>query len=202
MGHDTPRRTPVHAHPHAQHNHERSVYCAPPSSISHAITCKGVAAFRAIKPARRVTKHAVLYPPLAQRTQYSSYQMGEEGSLSVLSVEITLDEAPHVLESLAQWLKLEDDLRGRVHPKTSQIEPGEMGGVLQIIAVAVSSGGAISILVQSLFAWLSTRKSGQIHLRLTREDGREAELTFNGAHNLDAVTEKLLRFVNNGEKSA
>jgi hypothetical protein len=121
----------------------------------------------------------------------------------MLSVDITLDEEPHELESLAQWLKLEDDLRGRVHPRVRPIEPGEMGGALHTIAVAVGSGGAVSVLVQSLFAWLtSRRKSAQIHLRLSREDGREAEIVFNGAHNLEAVTDKLLKFVDNGEKLA
>lgn len=120
----------------------------------------------------------------------------------MLSVDITLDEEPHELESLAQWLKLEDDLRGRVHPSAMPIEPGEMGGALHTIAVAVGSGGAVSVLVQSLFAWLTSRKSAQIHLRLSREDGREAEIVFNGAHNLEAVTDKLLKFVDNGEKLA
>ena len=71
-----------------------------------------------------------------------------------------------------------------------------------MVTVAIGSGGAIAVLVQSLFAWLTNHKTTQIHLRITREDGREVEVCFNGAHDLNAVIDKLLKFVGDSEKPA
>lgn len=118
----------------------------------------------------------------------------------MLSVGITLGEECDELRSLVQWLRLEDDLRGRIHPTRRPIEPGQMGGALDAIIVAVSSGGAIVVLVQSLFTWLTKRRTTEIYLRVTREDGREVELSFNGSHDIEAVTGKLIEFID-GEKS-
>ncbi|WP_035302986.1 effector-associated constant component EACC1 [Actinokineospora inagensis] len=80
------------------------------------------------------------------------------------------------LRTLARWLRDEDDLRGHVHLVNHPIHPGHMGGALDAVAVALSSGGTLTVLVKSLFTYLSTRrKEVVLKLRLKDAQGREFE---------------------------
>ncbi len=109
---------------------------------------------------------------------------------------VRLDDAPHGLRSLAQWLRSESELRGRVRLTEHSIEPGDMGGALDAVAIALGSGGAATIFVRSLFTWLSQRQVGtSVRIQLKRPDGTETTLDLAAVHDPDAVVDKVLNFL-------
>jgi hypothetical protein len=119
-----------------------------------------------------------------------------QGIVQVKIVELT-DE----LRSLAQWLRSEDELRGRVRLANRPVQVGDMGAALDAVVIAVSGGGAATIFVQSLFAWLSQRqKNMSVRLRLVRPDGQDAELDLTGIRDPEAVIDKVLKFFMSGEQ--
>lgn len=63
------------------------------------------------------------------------------------------------LRSLYQWLSLEDELRGRVSLDQPAPKPGEMGALTDALVVALSAGGAVTVLARSLAVWLQQRHS-------------------------------------------
>ncbi|MGH3707830.1 MAG: effector-associated constant component EACC1 [Pseudonocardiaceae bacterium] len=81
-----------------------------------------------------------------------------------------------VLRSLLEWLRHEDTLRGRVHTAPTPVPPGEMGGVLDVLVVALGSGGAGAALATSVSTWLSQPRRTDVKLTMTAEDGRHLEL--------------------------
>lgn len=58
---------------------------------------------------------------------------------------------------LARWLKREPDLRGRVGAEGAP-EPGTMGTGVEVLLVALGSGGAVAVLIQSVAGWLNARR--------------------------------------------
>ncbi len=80
------------------------------------------------------------------------------------------------LRSLLDWLRHEDSLRGRVRTAQTSVRPGEMGGVLDVLEVALGSGGAGAVLVTSVSAWLSQPRRADVTLTVTAQDGRHIEL--------------------------
>lgn len=81
-----------------------------------------------------------------------------------------------VLRSLLDWLRHEDTLRSRVRTAQTPVRPGEMGaGVLNVLTVALGSGGAGAVLATSVSTWLSQRHA-DVTLTVTAEDGRHIEL--------------------------
>ena len=62
------------------------------------------------------------------------------------------------VRSLYDWLKSEYDLcQSRVGLTSPRINDGEMGTGLEIVTVALSSGGTVTVLANSLSVWLRTR---------------------------------------------
>lgn len=111
------------------------------------------------------------------------------------TLEFRCDDAPEDLRSLAQWLQAGHELRGCMRLVHGEIQPGEMGGALDVLAVALSTGGTATVLVRSLFAWLGTRRRpSSVHLKLKRPDGHEAELEVDCIRDPDAVIDKLSQF--------
>jgi hypothetical protein len=60
--------------------------------------------------------------------------------------------------SLWKWLRAERELVGTVHVVQRPPGDGELGGVVDVVAVALGSGGAGVVLAKSLTAWLQTRR--------------------------------------------
>ncbi|MGH2844047.1 MAG: effector-associated constant component EACC1 [Solirubrobacteraceae bacterium] len=81
-----------------------------------------------------------------------------------------------MLRSLLEWLRHEDALRGRVCTVHAPVRPGEMGGVLEVLEVALGSGGAGAVLAGSVSTWLSQPRRADVTLTVTAEDGRRIEL--------------------------
>lgn len=66
---------------------------------------------------------------------------------------------PDLLDPLYDWLRREDDLRGRVTRITAMRSPEDMGGLVESLGVAVGGGGALTVLFTSIAGWLRTRRS-------------------------------------------
>ena len=67
------------------------------------------------------------------------------------------DEIDEITD-LWDWLRNERDLAGRAQALQRPPGEGELGGVLDTLAVALGSGGAGAVLARSLTAWLRTRR--------------------------------------------
>ncbi|WP_422735307.1 effector-associated constant component EACC1 [Micromonospora sp. WMMD729] len=93
--------------------------------------------------------------------------------------------------SLASWLRSEDRLRGRVTSAPAPdatIPADEMSaGAADVLLVAVGSGGAAMVLVQSIAGWLTHRRE-DVTVRLTHPDGWSAELDVRRARDMGQVT--------------
>ncbi len=98
-------------------------------------------------------------------------------SQSVSDPQLSISaEDGDVLRSLLDWLRHEDTLRGRVRTAQTPVRPGEMGGVLDVLVVALGSGGAGAALATSVSTWLSQPRRADVKLTVTAEDGRHIEL--------------------------
>ncbi|WP_446224774.1 effector-associated constant component EACC1 [Nocardia sp. IBHARD005] len=87
---------------------------------------------------------------------------------------IHTDGSADDLFRLKEWLNGTDELRGRVTLPTSRIRPGEMGGLTDVLVVAVGAGGIAPVLIQSLTGWLTARRSD---ITLTLKTGEHTEIT-------------------------
>jgi hypothetical protein len=74
---------------------------------------------------------------------------------ALISVTEDSDEA----RSLLDWLRQEDDFRGRVRLSPVAPKPGHMGGISDTLTVALGSGGAVTVLAMSISVWLKHRRS-------------------------------------------
>jgi Effector Associated Constant Component 1 len=102
--------------------------------------------------------------------------------MDVLLRVAAADETESVA-ALASWLGAERDLQGAVRLVRSDPRDGELGGTLDVLTVALGSGGAGVVLAQSLSAWLRSRR---VKVTLTiSADGRK--LTFEGSSQADAL---------------
>jgi hypothetical protein len=63
------------------------------------------------------------------------------------------------LNSLYAWLQREDEFRGQVKAVSAALKSGEMGGVTEMLTVALGSGGAGAVLAGTLSTWLSMRRT-------------------------------------------
>jgi hypothetical protein len=106
-----------------------------------------------------------------------------------MQARIRVDQ-PDELRSLHQWLQQEDELRGQVALENAPPAPGEMGTLADAIVVAVGSGGAITVLANSITVWLRQRKSA-VTVKLT-ENGRTVEVTVDRAADAEAIIRSAL----------
>jgi Effector Associated Constant Component 1 len=84
---------------------------------------------------------------------------------------------PAELESLHGWLCREHTLAGRVKFAGPAPRSDELGAWADALVVAVSSGGAVSVLAGSLKAWVSLPRRSDVRIRVQGVDGRVAEIT-------------------------
>ena len=94
--------------------------------------------------------------------------------------ELQIQAPREVLFSLAEWLSSEDALRGRVRAIRPAPGPGEMGAAVELLTVALGSGGAGAVLVRSICTWLSRQRS-EVSVTLKDADGREFQFSATSA---------------------
>ncbi|GHE98970.1 hypothetical protein GCM10014715_63950 [Streptomyces spiralis] len=91
-------------------------------------------------------------------------------------LRITVADAPDALQSLYDWLRLEDEFRGRLRLAPSAPGTGgEMGGLLDVLTIALGSGGAGAVLARSLSTWL-THRHADVKVTVKGPDGRSVEV--------------------------
>ena len=74
---------------------------------------------------------------------------------------------PGDLGSLYEWLRNEDGLRGRVRLVREPFGEEEMGAAQDAIAVALGSGGALTVLASALPVWMRQRRGSHVKVEVT-----------------------------------
>jgi membrane-associated two-gene conflict system component 1 (EACC1) len=111
---------------------------------------------------------------------------------------ITVDGTEEELRSLANWLRDEDDLRGRVGLSAAPIQEGHMGGAFEAIT-AVLTGTTVNTLITAIKDWsLAKRAVGNVTLKLKSGSGRELELTCGSATDTQVVLDSARKFIEEG----
>lgn len=93
-------------------------------------------------------------------------------TVSVVGRETAVGE----LRSLFSWLAGDEEFRGRLRLVEAAPQPGTLGGWPEAVVVALSDGGAVSILVSAVITWIRHRTS-EVTCTVTRPDGTSVELT-------------------------
>ncbi|MFG1930930.1 hypothetical protein ACGFK1_09780 [Mycobacterium sp. NPDC048908] len=83
------------------------------------------------------------------------------------------------MASLWDWLSTEREFRDRIQPEERAPLPGEMGAVSDVLVVALGSGGAMTVLISSITAWLQSRRP-EISVEVTGADGAKAVVSAKG----------------------
>ncbi|WP_405677206.1 hypothetical protein OG292_21970 [Streptomyces sp. NBC_01511] len=93
------------------------------------------------------------------------------------------------LACLYAWLREVDALRGVVALRGAAPAPvpGAMGAALDVITVAVGSGGAAGILARSVVSWLIQGRRSDVKVTVTAENGRSVEADVRGARDPEAL---------------
>jgi len=95
------------------------------------------------------------------------------------------------LTALREWLNNEDELRGRCRLVRAPIGSNELGSIPELLTVALSAGGAGTVLASSLITWLQTRKTTA---KITVEaDGRSVSLDIETVRDVGPVLQQILK---------
>ncbi|KSU68257.1 hypothetical protein AS032_31175 [Rhodococcus qingshengii] len=83
---------------------------------------------------------------------------------------IQISGNPTDLIQLMEWFRHDNALRGRIQLQAPPAQDGQMGGLADVLLVAVGSGGIGTALVASLKAWFANRNS-DVNLKVTLPTG-------------------------------
>jgi hypothetical protein len=108
-----------------------------------------------------------------------------------VQIRITGGDQADELAALWRWLQEESGLRGNVRPIASPVGAGELGGAIDLITVALGSGGAGVALAQTLSAWLRTRYS-DVKVTVSAE-GRSVEVEARRVKDAVSLLREVLR---------
>jgi hypothetical protein len=109
--------------------------------------------------------------------------MSDDPPSTVSSVRLRLRDVTDLgveLASLREWLSSEPEFRGRVQRDTPPAQPTDMGGLSDVLVVAVGSGGAMTVLLQSLGTWLKARRP-EVSVEVTSPDGSTMKVQASGS---------------------
>lgn len=81
------------------------------------------------------------------------------------------------LASLTDWLRRDGELRGRIRLVRQPPVPGQMGSLVEVLAVAVGAGGAVTVLAKSLAVWLAQPRRSTVRIKVIRSDGTKVEIS-------------------------
>ncbi|MDY0811237.1 effector-associated constant component EACC1 [Kitasatospora purpeofusca] len=102
---------------------------------------------------------------------------------------------PAAVRSLAQRLRVEDELRGRVALHLTGPAAGEMNaGVVQLVTVALASGGAGTVLVRVVADWLRGQRSHLV-IKVSRAEHETYELELDNVKDAGELLDRFEAFV-------
>jgi Effector Associated Constant Component 1 len=99
------------------------------------------------------------------------------------------------LQELAQWLEQYEGLAGRVTAPPGERRPGQLGPGLDALAIAVGSGGALTVLARGLVAWASSYRSqrgSDVYVHASRPGGAELTVVLRNVTDAEAVLKQAL----------
>jgi hypothetical protein len=93
--------------------------------------------------------------------------------VKVIEVVISVDgiERSAALESLYDWLRRDPELGVAVRQRKQPPREGEMGSLTDALTVAVSTGGALTMLASVLRAWVLQPRRSHVRIRLETDRG-------------------------------
>ncbi|MEU6666320.1 hypothetical protein [Streptomyces sp. NPDC046727] len=103
------------------------------------------------------------------------------------------------LGELAEWFRHERELRGRVRMEHGDIESGHMGGLPEALVIALSSGGAVTVLARAAVEWVKHR-TRDVTLKVVRASGETFEVSVQRATTSDALVAELAGFLRREEQ--
>lgn len=99
----------------------------------------------------------------------------------------------HLL-SLTDWLRYEEDLRGKTRLEHGEITPGQMGGLPEALVVALSTGGAATVLARAVIEWVKQRKS-DVTVKAVKPNGESFEIDLRRVTAPEALAAQLCDFL-------
>ncbi|MFF4361155.1 hypothetical protein [Streptomyces sp. NPDC001604] len=115
-----------------------------------------------------------------------------------VSAEPGVETETHLV-SLRDWLAAEEALRGRVELLARTPQPGQMGAALDVLAVALGSGGAGAVLARSVSTWLVQRRA-DVTVHVSRNDGREVTVEVRRTSDPQAVIGAVGQLLEGGQE--
>lgn len=115
-----------------------------------------------------------------------------------MDVQIVVADAADAgaLEGLDEWLRGEPSLRGHVRLIRTPPAEGQMGALAEALTVAVSTGGAITVLASALRTWIEQPRHSavQLRIRIHADGAREIDLDADRikGQEVEAVLERAL----------
>ncbi|MEU6865368.1 hypothetical protein ABZ924_19180 [Streptomyces sp. NPDC046876] len=105
------------------------------------------------------------------------------------------------LHSLSTWLGHEDELRGRIRLVEGRIDAEELGGLPEALVVALSAGGAATVLAQALVEWVRQRTI-DVTVKVVRANGESLEVQLSRVKAADETVAELRCFITQEQPSA
>jgi hypothetical protein len=102
------------------------------------------------------------------------------------------DDASAGLEWLDGWLRSDPDLRGEVERVDKAPVPGEMGALADMLSVALSAGGTLSVLAASLKAFFAQPRGSDLTIRLRNTAGRVVEVDAKRVRDVESMLRDVL----------
>lgn len=108
-------------------------------------------------------------------------------------IRLTGETAQAELTALADWLSREDELRGRSAIGRTEARPGRMGGLTEVVIVALGAQGAGTALAASLSVWIRHRRPSA-DIEVTGPDGQSVKISLRNVPeaDLDAMLRRVL----------
>ncbi|OIK08128.1 hypothetical protein BIV23_00920 [Streptomyces monashensis] len=104
------------------------------------------------------------------------------------------ERASTYLRSLADWLRYEEDLRGKTQLEHGEITPGQMGGLPEALVATLSTGGAATVLARAVVEWVRQRKS-DVTVKAVKPDGETFEIDLRRVTAPEALVAELCKFL-------
>jgi hypothetical protein len=105
---------------------------------------------------------------------------------------LTVDGVDSDVEALWDWLRNEQELRGRVRVGSAPAAPGTMGVPVEVVVtLGTATTTAATVLARSLSTWLKQRHS-DVTVTVTGPDGRRAEVSVRRARDAEHVLRTVL----------
>ncbi|MFE0105917.1 hypothetical protein [Streptomyces sp. NPDC059009] len=114
--------------------------------------------------------------------------------MRLLVEDADLERASESLLALADWLRYEEDLRGKARLEHADVDSGQMGGLPEALVVAVSAGGSATVLARAVVEWVKQRKS-DVTVKAVRPTGESFEIDLRRVSDPDAVVSEFCAFL-------